>query len=327
MIRKAYFEDPAYVPLLLRAYDKWRELEEATGRDLLQITGLLMVGHASAEVITGATRAARQHQLPLESLDHADIRKRYPMLRVEADEVGVYEQDGGVLRPERAVEAQLDRASGLGAELRFEAAMQDWEIANDGFVLRLEDGSEIRSRALILSLGPWLKKTLEELGVPLRVQRNVQAWFTPATFQYAAGRFPAFLLDRAGLPAPLYGFPDFGEGVKAAFHSHGAVSEPDQIVREVDPARDIEPIVRSMEQWMPGATAKFRAAKPCPYSLTPDRHFIIDQHPQHPGLILCGGFSGHGFKFAPVVGEIAADLALSGETKHDIGFLSLRRFS
>ena len=326
MIRKAYFEDPAYVPLLLRAYDKWRELEEVTGRDLLQITGLLMVGHTNAEVITGATRAARQHQLPLETLDRADIRKRYPMLRVRPDEVGVYEADGGVLQPERAVAAQLDRASALGAEMRFEAALQDWEIAGADFVLRLADGSAIRTRTVILSLGPWFKKMLEDLGVPLRVQRNVQAWFTPATSEYAAGRFPAFLLDRAGLPAPLYGFPDFGEGVKAAFHSHGAESEPDEIVREVDSARDIEPIVREMEQWMPGATVKFRAAKTCPYSLTPDRHFIVDQHPEHPRLILCGGFSGHGFKFAPVIGKIVADLALSGETKHDIGFLSLRRF-
>ncbi|HEY1581640.1 MAG TPA: FAD-dependent oxidoreductase, partial [Chthoniobacterales bacterium] len=173
----------------------------------------------------------------------------------------------------------------------------------------------------------WLQETLASLGVPIRVQRNVQAWFTPATNEYAAGRFPPFLLDRAGLPAPLYGFPDFGDGVKAAFHSHGAFSDPAQIDRAVDQERDIAPIVRAMDAWMPGAAALFRAAKPCPYSLSPDAHFIVDRHPDHPRLILCGGFSGHGFKFAPVIGEICGDLALENDSRHQIDFLSLRRFA
>lgn len=327
MIRKAYFEDPAYVPLLLRAYDLWRDLERASGQQLLRITGLLMVGDETAEVITGAQRAAREHQLPLETLTAAQIRSRYPMLRVQDNEVGAFENDGGVLDPEKSVQAQLQAASAAGAELRFAVAMQDWEPADDGFVLRLADGTSVESRALVLSLGPWFQAILAKLGVAIHVQRNVQTWFTPASDAYAAGRFPPFLLDRAGLPAPLYGFPDFGDGVKAAFHSHGDFSTADRLVREVDEGRDIEPIVRAMEAWMPGATAVFRAAKPCPYSLTPDGHFVVDRHPDHAQLILCGGFSGHGFKFAPVIGEICADLALENESRHDIEFLSLRRFA
>jgi glycine/D-amino acid oxidase-like deaminating enzyme len=160
----------------------------------------------------------------------------------------------------------------------------------------------------------------------MRVQRNVQAWFTPSTDEYAVGRFPPFLLDRKVLPAPLYGFPDFGDGVKTAFHSLGAYTDMVDFDREINLSRDIEPIVRATENWMPGAAATFRAAKACPYSLTPDGHFVIDRHPDHSGLILCGGFSGHGFKFAPVVGEICADLALEATPRHEVGFLSLRRF-
>jgi sarcosine oxidase len=327
MIRKAYFEDPAYVPLLLRAYDLWRDLERASGQRLLRITGLLMVGDETAEVIIGAQRAAREHQLPLETLTVAEIRTRYPMLCVKDNEVGVFENDGGVLDPEKSVQAQLQAASAAGAELRFAVAMQKWEAANDGFVVQLADGTSVKSRALVLSLGPWFQAVLAKLGVAIQVQRNVQTWFAPASDAYAAGRFPPFLLDRAGLPAPLYGFPDFGDGVKAAFHSHGDFSTADQFVREVDPGRDVEPIVRAMEAWMPGATATCRAAKPCPYSLTPDGHFVVDRHPDHAQLVLCGGFSGHGFKFAPVVGEICADLALEKESRHDIEFLSLRRFA
>jgi sarcosine oxidase len=327
MIRKAYFEDPAYVPLLLRAYDLWRALERATGQELLRITGLLMVGDETAEVIAGAQRAAREHQLPLETLTASEIRARYPMLRVQDDEVGAFENDGGVLDPEKSVQVQLQAASAAGAELRFAVAMQSWEAAGDGFVVRLADGTSVESRALVLSLGPWFQAVLEKLGVTIQVQRNVQAWFTPASNAYAAGRFPPFLLDRAGLPAPLYGFPDFGDGVKAAFHAQGDFSQADQFAREVDLARDVAPIVRAMEAWMPGASATFRAAKPCPYSLTPDGHFVVDRHPDHPRLVLCGGFSGHGFKFAPVIGEVCADLVLENESRHDIEFLSLRRFA
>jgi sarcosine oxidase len=327
MIRKAYFEDPAYVPLLLRAYDLWRELERESGEELLRLTGLLMAGPEGCEIITGATRAAREHCLPFESLSARDIRSRYPMLKVLDDEVGVYEPDGGVLDPERSVAAHLRVAEAAGAQLRFNSVMETWAATADGFVIHLAEGGEVTSRALVLSLGPWFQEALAKLGVVLRVQRNVQAWFEPASSLYSAPDFPPFLLDRKGLLAPLYGFPDFGAGVKAAFHSHGEFTDPAHVDREINLRRDIEPIREAMEQWMPGAAATFHAAKPCLYSLTPDGHFVVDRHPEYARLVLCGGFSGHGFKFAPVIGEIAADLALEGRSRHDIGFLSLRRFA
>ncbi|MGH7935728.1 MAG: FAD-dependent oxidoreductase, partial [Chthoniobacterales bacterium] len=191
----------------------------------------------------------------------------------------------------------------------------------------LADESRVTADSLILAMGPWFQQTLGSLDTPLRVQRNVQAWFTPASDAYSCDRFPPFLIERAHFPAPLYGFPDFGDGVKAAFHAHGECTSAENLNREIDRACDIDPIVAAMEEWMPGAAATFRGAKVCPYSLTPDGHFVIDRHPQYPHLILCGGFSGHGFKFAPVIGEIAADLALAGSSRHEIDFLSLRRFA
>lgn len=327
MIRKAYFEDPAYVPLLLRTYDLWRALERETGQDLLRLTGLLMVGKEGCEIIAGATRAARQHSLPFESLTAPQIRSRFPMLKVLDEEVGVYETDGGVLDPERAIGAHLGVAIAAGAQLRFEMAMESWKPTAEGFSLRLADGTTVATRALVLSLGAWFKDTLEKLGITIRVQRNVQTWFESATDAYAASHFPPFLLDREGLPAPLYGFPDFGDGVKAAFHSYGDLTDAAHLNREADPVRDIEPIIRAMEDWMPGAAMALRSAKPCLYTLTPDGHFVVDLHPEHPRLVLCGGFSGHGFKFAPVIGEIGADLALEQGTRHEIEFLSLQRFA
>jgi sarcosine oxidase len=326
MIRQAYFEDPAYVLLVLRSYELWRALERETGRDLLRITGVLSVGEEKSEIISGTRKAAACHNLALENWSQRELAERYPSLRLLPDEVALFEPDGGVLDPEESVRAHLQAAQSHGAQLRFETVLRNWEATDRGVTIFLEDGSEISARKLILSLGPWFQETLASLGVPLRVQRNVQVWFSPATNSYDAGRFPAFLLERVGLPAPLYGFPDFGAGVKAAFHGFGNLTRADELEREVDLARDVTPVARAMEDWMPGAAATFREAKPCMYSLTPDSHFVVDLHPTHANVVLCGGFSGHGFKFAPVIGEIAAELALEGRSRYQIDFLSLQRF-
>jgi sarcosine oxidase len=327
MIRQAYFEDAAYVRLVLRSYELWRELEQKTAEQLLCITGVLSVGQDGSAIISGTKRSAVEHELRLETLSRRQVEERYPTLRLLPDEVALFEPDGGVLDPERAVGAHLKMALASGADLRFQATMRSWEATEEGIIIILQDGSRISARTFILSLGPWFKETLDTLGVPLRIQRNVQAWFSPSSTSYGVDRFPAFLLDRAGLPAPLYGFPDFGDGVKAAFHGFGQLTTADELDREVNMTRDVAPIAATLDEWMPGAAAKFREAKPCMYSLTPDGNFVIDQHPQHPNVILCGGFSGHGFKFAPVIGEIAADLALDGGSRHQIDFLSLKRFA
>lgn len=328
LIRKAYFEDSAYVPLVLRAYELWRELERATGEDLLRITGVLAVGRETSAIINGIRRAAREHDLPIDSLGADAVRRRYPMLKLRADEVAILELDGGVLKCERAIAAHLSLAERRGAEMRFEVAMNGWEPRDDGgFDVLLGDGSRVTARALILALGPWVQRTLADLGVMIRVQRNVQAWFAPATSAYAAPNFPGFFVDRDELPASLYGFPDLGDGVKAAFHGSGELTDAQHLDREVNERRDIAPLVRALDDWMPGAAQQLVATKVCMYSLTRDEHFVVDRHPAHDGLIICGGFSGHGFKFAPVIGEIAADLALDGSTRHPIGFLSLGRFA
>jgi sarcosine oxidase len=327
IVRQAYYEHPAYVPLLLRAYERWGDLERATGTSLLKLCGLLMAGDPQSEVIVGASRAANEHGLDVRELDAAQIRARFPVLRVADDEVGVFEPLGGFVRPEAAVAAFLARAEDAGAILAFDTAMRSWSADANGVTVELEDGTTIRASRLILALGPWFDEILAGLGVPLTIQRNVQVWFVPSTRAYDLGSFPVFLLDRVGLPAPLYGFPDAGDGVKAAFHGLGAATDPYVLDRTVDPTRDIEPLARAMNCWMPGACESVLAAKACMYALTPDSDFVIDVHPAHPNVVLAGGFSGHGFKFASVVGEISADLALRGGSSLDTGFLSLGRFS
>jgi sarcosine oxidase len=327
MIRQAYYEDPSYVPMLLRAYDLWRDVERRTGEELLHITGLLMVGAPGNEIVDGSARTAERWSLPVEHLTAADIGRRYPALNVHGDEVGVFEREAGVVFPERAIAAHLKLAEDAGAEMRFNTTVTDWSSDGKSVAVDLAGGTHVQAQALVLTMGPWLLEAFREIDISIEIQRNVQVWFTPATHAYDAGSFPSFLLERDEFPAPLYGFPDFGNGVKAAFHGLGERTSPDELRREIDLAHDVEPVAKALESWMPEAAHDYRAGKACMYALTPDRHFIVDAHSQHANVFLLGGFSGHGFKFASVIGEIGADLALDRATQHDIVFLSLRRFA
>jgi sarcosine oxidase len=177
----------------------------------------------------------------------------------------------------------------------------------------------------VLSVGPWFEGLTAQTGIPLKVQRNVQAWFAPRTTDFTADRFPAFLLDRDGIPNIMYGMPDLGDGVKAAFHSRGVYTKPDQLERSIS-EDDIIPIQSALEGWLPGAGHTFLGAKACMYALTPDEHFAIGRHPADDDVVVAGGFSGHGFKFAPVIGEIVTELLFDGSSRFDIGFLSPARF-
>lgn len=327
MIRQAYYENATYVPLLLRAYDLWRDVEQRAETNLLHLTGLLLIGTPHGEILAGTLRAAAQHGLPLETLTASDIRAHYPSARVDDNEVGVYEANAGYVVPEAAIAAHLRIARDNGAQTRFGVALSHWHDRGDRVEVTCSDGSVLEARTLLLALGPWFAAEMRAAGVPLHVQRNVQVWFEPHDDRYRVGAFPAFLVDRAALPAPLYGFPDSGDGVKAAFHGHGETTDPDNLRREIDVERDVEPVRVALDAWMPSAAARYRDAKACMYALTPDEHFVIGPHPHAANVVLCGGFSGHGYKFAAVIGEIASHLALDGGTPHDIGFLSPSRFA
>jgi sarcosine oxidase len=327
LIRQAYFEHADYVPLLLRAYDLWRELETLTGERLVTLTGILLTGDPASKVITGSTASAKRHGLHVEILDAEGIRRRFPMMRPHDGEVGVFERAGGVVFPERAVHAFLGTAVDAGAELRFGVSAADWRRVDPQTIrVKLSGGLEVSARRIALTIGPWLSMMSASTGIPLRVQRNVQAWFRPKTLDFSPERCPAFLLDRAGLPNPLYGVPDFGEGVKAAFHAVGPDTRPDELDRTVTKA-DTDPIAHALNAWMPGAADEFVGATACMYSLTPDEHFAIGTHPADDRVIVAGGFSGHGFKFASVVGELVADLLEEKAPRVDVDFLSPRRFA
>jgi sarcosine oxidase len=327
MIRKAYFEDEAYVPLLLRAYDAWRELEAQTGEKILFETGVLMVGQANNSILEGARRTALAHGLAHEDLSREDVAQRFPQFSVREGEVALFEPEGGFVVPEAAVHAQLRVAEANGAETRFNTRVTGWQSSpSGGLRIDLEDGSSLETARLAICSGPWIAPVLRELGVPLTIQRNVQHWFEPVDGRFALANCPSFFADRDDQPTRLYGFPDHGCGVKAAFHGYGEQASTDTLDREIH-EYDVEPVRRALNNLLPGAAGRYLGGKACMYALTPDEHFVVTIHPNDERIVVAGGFSGHGFKFAPVIGEVVSSLLVDGGTRFDIGFLSSTRFA
>lgn len=329
IIRQAYFEDPAYVPLLLRAYDLWFDLERRSGRALYLRTGGLMVGGEDSALIAGSRRSALEHGLKHEMLDARDVRARFPATRPRSDEVALFEEPAGILFPEACVRAHIDWAAKAGAELRFETRVVSWEAkASEVATVTTDAGERFEAQSLIICAGAWLTQQAKELGLPLRVERNVVHWFAPAAHSELFGpeRLPIYMLERDPLSV-LYGFPSVGgEGIKAAFHHSHKYTTPDEIERDVAPA-EVQRVRDALQEWLPDGNGAHIASSVCMYTLTPDEHFLIGRHPCHPSVIVAGGFSGHGFKFCSVVGEVLADLALNGETRHRIGLFNFERLT
>lgn len=246
------------------------------------------------------------------------------MLRVLDDEAGILEREAGVVFPERGISAHLACARDDGAALHDYAHVTSIERASGALTLHFASGERVRCARLIVCAGPWSRALFPELALPLRVERNLQFWFEPDPGTCTRRELPAFLLDREGWDVPVYGVPDIGMGVKFGSHGSGDATDADRLPRDVSDG-EVARARRLLAQWMPCAAGPLVASKACMYTLTPDHHFAIGYHPRDSRIVIACGFSGHGYKFAPVIGEIAADLALDRRPAFDLGFLALER--
>lgn len=325
IIRKAYFEDVAYVPLLERSYELWRELESLTQQTLLALCGVLVVDRANGTTIGGVALAARAHNVPIVVFDSTGLRRAYPQLTMHDDEAGILEPDAGVVFPEAGIAAHLSVARARGATLLERVRVRGWERRRGAIRVRYGEGLTIEANRVIVAAGAWTPQLIGADALPLQVQRNVQYWFESNGTGYDPAHFPAFFLEREGLPAPLYGMPDFGDGVKVALHGYGALADPDFLDRSVHET-EVGRIASIAKDFLPELTPRLRSTKVCMYTNTPDAHFAIGTDRNDDGVILACGFSGHGYKFAPAIGEVLAQLALEGESRLQIGFLDPDRF-
>ncbi|GAA2093997.1 N-methyl-L-tryptophan oxidase [Kitasatospora saccharophila] len=329
IIRTAYAEGAAYVPLVKRSWKLWQELERVSGRSLLARTGGLMVGPADSSVIAGPLASARAHGLTYDLLSAEDLRRDFPQFRVTDDLQGFYEEEAGLLRPELAVTTAVEAAVASGAEVFAEAAVR--EVVPDPERPRVVlDDRELTARHVVVAAGGWLRQLLPGTAGLLTVERRVMGWFghrDPAAF--APDRFPIFARSDSTGEHGSYGFPSLdGTTVKVGLHTWPGIDEPaDPAAGHRPPDRqDAERFAEAVGDTLLGVDPYPVRMASCMYSLTPDRHFLVGGRRELPGLTLLGGFSGHGFKFATVIGEIAAELACDGSTRLPVAQFDPHRF-
>jgi sarcosine oxidase len=324
MIRLGYFEHPSYVPLLRRTYELWRGLEAAANTRLLHVTGIAEMGLPDSDIVAGTLAASRLHGLSHEVLTAAETMRRFPAFRLPDDFVCVFQPDGGFVGAEAAVATLAAQAKAHGAEILTHAEVQSVKSTSGGVRVATSRG-DIDAKAAVAAAGPWMNQLVR--GLPLRVTRQVMTWFeAPDPARLAEGRFPVFLL--ASRHGNHYGFPSLdGCTVKIAKHHHfDETVDPDRTERKVSPA-DEAAVRTALTEFIPAADGPLAAAKTCLYTVTPDHDFIVDRLTDAPNIVVAAACSGHGFKFAPVLGEVLADLATKGETSHDIGRFTLSRYA
>jgi len=325
IIRQAYFEDPAYVPLLLRAYELWERLERETGEDLMTLTGGLMIGSPDSPTFEGSKASADEHGLPYEIFDAPELKRRYPMFEPPEDTVALFEEKAGFVRPEAAVKAHLSRAEALGADLRFGEEIVSWEPTSSGVRVETASGTYEAER-LVVTAGAWAPNLLANLGLPLEVTRQILFWFDPkgGAGPFFPERFPIFIWEpedgNTFYAIPAHDGPQGGVKV-AFFRADGRPADPETIDRTVHDD-EVEFIRSYLARYVPALDGELLYARICMYTNTPDEHFVISTYPKYPQVAIAAGFSGHGFKFCGVVGEILADLVTQGETSHPIGLFS-----
>lgn len=325
MIRTAYFEHPNYVPLLHRAYELWDELESASDQKLLYRTGGLYLGEIESELIAGSLLAARQHSLLHELIDPAEVRKRFPAFAPPEDHVGFCEPAAGFLLPEKIIETNVALAKHRGAAVMTDR-VATWSTSERNTITVHAGTESFQTKQLILSNGSWIPESIRDLASLFTVTRQPLAWFEPHhADQLKLGGFPVFAISNpaGGLH---YGFPIHDDcGFKCAYHFPQERADPNQLDRNIRPG-EAEAIAAAVNRCIPGACGRLLRSCMCMYTNSPDGHFILDRHPNHENVILASCCSGHGFKFASVIGEILAQLAIDGRTSHPIDFLGLNRF-
>lgn len=332
VIRQAYFEHPDYVPLLQRGYDLWRDLESASGRDLMHLCGLFLAGPPDGQAVAGTRLAARQHGIPLEDVSVRDFSDspgaRFSGFRIPDGFEAVFEAVGGYLHVEDCVRTHIELALQAGAEHRTGESIVSWE-SNGQTVLVRTESETYEAAALVLTPGAWASQLLQTSpGLPqLTVLRKTLHWHGVRSDAYNvnAGGTGFFFEMPYGI---FYGFPSLdGQTLKLAEHSGGEpVSDPLHVDRSLKDS-DTQPTSRFLQDVMPDVDLVCDQHSVCMYTTTPDGHFLVDRHPAHSNVFFGAGFSGHGFKFTSVLGEALADLVIDGETKLPIDFLTLSRFA
>jgi sarcosine oxidase len=322
-IRLAYAEHPSYVPLVRAAYEGWKALDAEAGTSVLHETGVLEAGPEGCATLAGVLASARAHSLAHETLTAREAGRRFPAFALPEGTAAVWQAEGGFIEPEHAIRAMAARAEALGATVRADCAVQVIECLPSVIRLRTDAGV-VEAGRVIVAAGAWAADFAPDWRRHLSWTKQVLGWFSPSRPALCgAGSLPVFLIETED--DFVYGFPDFaGTGVKAASHRLGPVlHEP---VAGEAWAEELAPVGRALARLVPGAAGPLVRQVACLYTNTPDGDFLIAPSPEDRRVVLCQACSGHGFKFAPAIGEALAGLATTGVSPHDLSRFSPSRF-
>jgi sarcosine oxidase len=333
IIRKAYFEHPNYVPLLQRAYENWKSLESDTGTQVYFPTGLLYAGKPDGVLIRGVKESAEKYSVSIEPLNTSESKIRLPQFNIPDSYDILFEPDAGFVTPERAVLLFVEQAIKHGAEIRTKEKVIEWKESGAGISVKTDKGT-YNCAKLIITAGPWASQFIPQLSTKLSVTRQVIAWVNPKQYiPFELGKFPCWLIDDDSKPGMYYGFPvlPVGQmggpiGLKVAHHYPGTVTDPNNVNR-ISSADDETNLIYALNKFLPEGYKSMHVLKTCLYTNTSDENFVIDFLPGYDNVVIAAGFSGHGFKFASVIGEIMTDLAMNGNTRMPIEFLNINRFN
>ncbi len=332
IIRKAYFEHPDYVPLLQHAYENWKSLETETSSKLFHRTGIIYYGRPGNENIMGIRKSAALFNIPIDNLSHAQAQIKYPAFRIPSDFDVVFEPDAGFLTPQNTIRRYTEAAIQKGAVIKKNTPVKEWK--QEGRRVKVVTSQNTYTcDKLIITAGSWTSKIIPNFKSRLQVTRQWMAWVNPKNPElFALGNFPCWFIEDPER-GTYYGFPalptdqfDGPPGMKLAHHYPGEPWDADQVQKSI-PVEAEENVRYFLRKYLPGEADAKLSYKSCLYTYSEDTHFIIDHLPGYNKRVtIACGFSGHGFKFVPVVGEILADLAMKGKTDLPIGFLRLERF-
>lgn len=323
LFRMSYFEHNDYVPLLKTSYDLWKEWGELSGEELLILNGLILFGPQDSEIQQGVRSSAKEHELKIEDIDLTSANKRFPEFKINQGMHGIYDSRAGYLLVDRAVKQMTKLAIQNGAEIKERTKLVSWKKQGAEFHVATDEET-ITAKKIIFTAGAWTQGLLNDLGMELKIYRNWLYWFgLKDKGAYPNPDFPCYAFETP--EGFFYGIPDVdNRGIRVALHLPGEPMARPSELNDQECGEDMPLVEDFVAKHMKGVDPIPCETAPCIYTMSRDQHFIIDKHPGIEGVALAGGFSGHGFKFAPAVGEILADYVLEGKTEHPAGFLGLK---
>lgn len=326
-VRMAYFEDPDYVPLLKRAYKNWEHLEDVSGKKFFHKTGIVYFGEVDSVQTSGVRKSSQLYNLPIETVSKDDRRQRFSLFNIPKSYECLFEADAGFVQPELTIEAYVALAREQGADIKEQEKLLTWEYEN-GTVKCTTDKGSYTAKKLIFTSGAWTQQLLPQLAGTLQATQQALLWYRPKhPDQFGEDRFSCWSITDPAYDGMFYGFPIVDRDdptFKIAYHAHGIDIRPELKAQQAS-SKEIEPLHFFLKRYMPDLAGEIAYTKTCLYTYSPDEDFIIDFLPEHDqAVIVACGFSGHGFKFVPMVGELLKDLAVTGSTELPIEFLGLR---